>query len=298
MDTSDTGSDNSDGDDPDGDGKAILSDETLERLASKMQAGCSSISAEDLPPHELKALERAAASGRLDRLLDPWHPWWLTEDARQLQLSARGTRLVSEEPSARSGGGGTALLSAVPAAPAEPLPSLKDLTRGAQPSPSLKWHLVDITYAYCCTLRHFDGDCGADPAGAAAFALSLSAVLRGEDCGSDSVLSSGDGLPSAVEAASRLFGIGGRAPAAFGCSDAAALLGAGRPAVVCALWDLRCTITAALEVTQGAGHVPTGGSTGESGKRVEAKKPDGPCDRKHRRKLIAAQRKLLFFTAW
>jgi len=49
---------------------------------------------------------------------------------------------------------------------------------------------------------------------------------------------------------------------------------------------------------QGAGHVPTGGSTGESGKRVEAKKPDGPCDRKHRRKLIAAQRKLLFFTAW
>jgi len=145
MDTSDTGSDNSDGDDPDGDGKAILSDETLERLASKMQAGCSSISAEDLPPHELKALERAAASGRLDRLLDPWHPWWLTEDARQLQLSARGTRLVSEEPSARSGGGGTALLSAVPAAPAEPLPSLKDLTRGAQPSPSLKWHLVDIT---------------------------------------------------------------------------------------------------------------------------------------------------------
>ena len=47
--------------------------------------------------------------------------------------------------------------AAVPEPPRESLPSLSMLTK-AQPSPLLRWQLLEIVYAYCCTLRVFHGD--------------------------------------------------------------------------------------------------------------------------------------------
>ena len=48
-------------------------------------------------------------------------------------------------------------LSAIPELPHEALPTVASLTR-AQPSPLLRWQLLEVLYAYCCTLRTFHGD--------------------------------------------------------------------------------------------------------------------------------------------
>lgn len=51
---------------------------------------------------------------------------------------------------------------AVPEPPREALPSLASLTR-THPSPLLRWQLLEILYAYCCTLRTFHGDWHEEP---------------------------------------------------------------------------------------------------------------------------------------
>ena len=51
---------------------------------------------------------------------------------------------------------------ALPGPPREALPSVASLTK-AQPSPLLRWQLLEILYAYCCTLRIFHGDWHDEP---------------------------------------------------------------------------------------------------------------------------------------
>ena len=52
------------------------------------------ISEEDLSPEDMRAFQQELASGQLGSLLQPWHPWWLSEAAARLSLTARGTRAV------------------------------------------------------------------------------------------------------------------------------------------------------------------------------------------------------------
>lgn len=51
---------------------------------------------------------------------------------------------------------------AIPAPPSAPLPPLAALSK-AQPSPLLRWQLVDILFSYCLTLRLYNGEWASDP---------------------------------------------------------------------------------------------------------------------------------------
>jgi hypothetical protein len=50
----------------------------------------------------------------------------------------------------------------IPQPPQDPLPPLSALSR-AQPSPLLRWQLLDILYAYCITMHLYNGDWRAEP---------------------------------------------------------------------------------------------------------------------------------------
>jgi hypothetical protein len=63
-----------------------------------------------------------------------------------------------------------------PPPPSEPLPRLTDLFAGV-PSPHLRWHVLEVLYAYCLTLRLFNGEYAADPVDAASLLVGSSAVL-------------------------------------------------------------------------------------------------------------------------
>ena len=39
---------------------------------------------------------RAVAAGELGEAVQPWQPWWRTEEAAQLELSQGGTSLVAQ----------------------------------------------------------------------------------------------------------------------------------------------------------------------------------------------------------
>jgi hypothetical protein len=52
------------------------------------------VSVEDLHPDERTAFERAVASGALAHLVKPWAPWWNSQAAAHLSLSAAGTHII------------------------------------------------------------------------------------------------------------------------------------------------------------------------------------------------------------
>ena len=51
--------------------------------------------------------------------------------------------------------------SGLPPLPANPLPRLQTLIR-AEPALQLRWHLLDLLYAYCLVMRLYNGDPSAD----------------------------------------------------------------------------------------------------------------------------------------
>ena len=51
----------------------------------------------DLSPEDMAAFERALASGRLAHLVEPWQPWWRSQEAAQISLSTAGTRVILAE---------------------------------------------------------------------------------------------------------------------------------------------------------------------------------------------------------
>lgn len=133
----------------------------------------------------------------------------------------------------------------------EPLPALRSLT-AAQPSPTLGWQLLDILYAYCCTMRVYHGDPRVDPAEAAATALALSASLKPPEAGAGAgpASSAETALLECLVCAARLQLAGGgdggsRAFAISVLCDVATLAAGGRPATLCALADLRRLLSAA-----------------------------------------------------
>lgn len=260
------------------------------------------IGAEDLTPAELAAFHRALAAGELSSAVQPWQPWWLSEEAAQLELSAAGTSLVAavaEEQSGQQEGGSTSTAAAssveqpaagleaaaastqsstLPPPPSRPLPPLAVLTKAA-PSPLLRWQLLDLQFAYCFTLRLYNGDYQWEAADAADVLFALSAVLAATPAaaagagGQHPSSSSGGGEDAAAGAASVLLGcvqracqppVGSREGRAFAVgvlSDVAALLQLGRPVVLTALMDICRLVEAAKQQLEGS----TGGSSSNGG---------------------------------
>ncbi|PSC72297.1 zinc finger HIT domain-containing 2 isoform A [Micractinium conductrix] len=284
------------GSDEEGEG---LSAETLHRLLAKMQAagGDAEVSAEDLSPAELAAFHRALAAGELSDTLAPWQPWWLTEEAAALELGVGGTPLVvaaEEQASAAADGEQQRRQQALlPVPPSRPLPPLATLTRAA-PSPVLRGQLLDLLYSYCLTLRRYNGDWEWEAADAADTLFALSAVLTaaaGGGAEDGSTTASGD--EAGGDAASVLLAcvqracrppVGGAELRGFAVSvlsDVAAMLRLGRAVVLTALMDTSRLVEAARQQLEGGG---------EGGRSKQCKEL--------RRRLVAAERKLLFLLSW
>lgn len=230
------------------------------------------ITVDDLTPGELAAFQREVAAGGVAAAVDPWDPWWLSEEAAALKLGPSGTRLVAEVgPSGGEDGEG-----GVPPPPPAPLPPLSALT-SRPPAPELALHLLDILYAYCLVLRLYNGQYTTDAVEAAATLLAASEVLGG-----------GAGAPAASPSATLVDCIvrvcapeAGRVavPRGFAAglvSDVAALLRLGRPPIVVALMDASRLVDAGLAEISG-------------GERK---------DKALTARLKQAQRKLLFFLSW
>ncbi|KAK9806763.1 hypothetical protein WJX72_001783 [[Myrmecia] bisecta] len=148
-----------------------LSKETLAKLLDREQAGeQAEVNEADLSEADLQAFRRALATGEVSRLVPAWEPWWMSQAAAELRLSSRGMPVVALEQGEQGRSADEA--RQIPPAPHDPLPSLKTLTRAA-PSPMLQPQLLELLFAYCLTLRLYNGDFTADPLEAAAVVLHL-----------------------------------------------------------------------------------------------------------------------------
>eukprot|EP00873_Tetraselmis_striata_P002436 jgi/Tetstr1/422700/TSEL_013498.t1 len=266
-----------------------LSAGTLQRLLERAQAGGDlSITEGDLTEGELQAFHRAVASGAASHLVEEWDPWWYTEEARSKRLTQAGTRLVlvAEQGEGAAGNGpegGVGDVGGVPAGPPAPLPTLKSLLHGREPSDLLRWQLLDLLYSYCHMMRRYNGEYAAETVGAVGEMLSLSDILHGH-AGPDCASSRPSVLLEMMARAAGLLGPGSRAAAMLLAQDAAALVSAGRGAVVCAVWDALTAVRAALEEAAGKASM-RGGPGKQEVKRL-------------RKQLQAAARKLEFLASW
>lgn len=272
------------------------------------------VAAEDLTPQELAAFHRALADGELSGAVPPWQPWWLSEDAARLELGAGGTALVAEQHAGAAGPGrearqapamsqqqpaqqqhqqqapsppgqveGQARASVMPPPPSRPLPPLAALTRAA-PSPLLGYQLLDLLYAYCLTLRRYNGDYQWEAADAADTLFALSAVLAAASTGAATASSSSGGAAAAQAgdgAAPVLLGcvqracqppVGSRDARGFAVSvvsDVAAILQLGRPVVLTALMDATRLVEAARQQLEAGQGVARGGISGSDGDKEQ-----------------------------
>ena len=281
-----------------------LASPTTQMAAS---GGALDIGAEDLSPAELAAFHRALAAGELSGAVQPWDPWWLSEDAACLELSAAGTSLVAaavdadhhhhhqqQQPSTAGSGSGSAAMpqaaaapassSALPPPPSRPLPPLAALTRAA-PSPLLRHQLLELVYAYCHTLRLFNGDYTWEAADAADALFALSPVLAAAAAAATTpapgghAASSSGGSEAAAVAPTLLAcvqracqpPVGSRDSRAFAVgvlSDVAAVLRLGRPVVLTALMDTSRLVEAARQQLEGGGGGGDGGQAAGRTKQV------------------------------
>lgn len=108
-------------------------------------------------------------------MIEPWEPWWTNPSARTIRLRPDGTQqqlihpLDDEEE-------GSSSITEIPHGPETPLLPISKLSK-TEPSPLLDFHLVDILYSYCFTLRLYNGDWQSDPIGSTMAILSVSSVL-------------------------------------------------------------------------------------------------------------------------
>ena len=310
----DSDDDDEDGDDddagasaPSSSGACILSEANLEKLARGEE-----LCAEDLSPEERAAFERSAATGELSHMVEPWKAWWTLPEATDIVLASDGGRLVREVGSQV----GSAVNDASPAVPPPPHESLPPLSRltPVKPSPSLRWHLLDVLGAYTLTLRAHDGDWSADPLAAVAALLSLSAVLAaGAERPSRGTGGAGDAASTDLPctAAAALHGVGSRAASsASGVMAAAAaavsaggmtrdilsLLRGGRGAAVVALADTRRMVIAAAAELSDRGAVDDVDIVRGRGGRLP--RAGGGRSRLSRGALSRLERKVFFLLCW
>lgn len=214
--------------------ESMLSKETIKRLLQKaaVNGGELNVSPLDLTSEELAAFHRAIATGELYAGIQPWDPWWFSEEASQIVLSADGTLLIRplNEESAKEVDN-----RFVPAPPQEPIPPLSDLTK-EKPSRLLPVHLLDLLYSYCLVLKLYNGDYSSEPTNALSILCAVSSAagrLPIPDSVNEAMLACIQRacIPPAGLSDSRQFTI-------QTLLDVAEILKAGRPSVLIALVDL------------------------------------------------------------
>ena len=278
---------------------------------------------DDLTPEELAAFQKEVlttpiAGGGEEGALEvqPWQPWWTTQAAAELQLSASGTKCTEllventthvEHRASTSSGTHEQIL--IPSPPAAPLPPLSSLT-SKPPSPALPLHLLDLLYSYCIVLRLFNGQYSTDVLDAAATVLSASSIL-----GDVHSPPSSTDVPSTVLLNSIVHVCSteaGRAqvPRSFAIgilSDVATVLQLGRSVVVTALTDLSRIVDAGLEEARSCISNFKSSSSPDKGDNSESKTnkeelQEHQLQQQEYKKMITqlklAQRKLLFFISW
>lgn len=114
-------------------------------------------------------------------MIEPWDPWWLKPSAKNISLSPDGTQLIQgvlkeELGASENDAESDEKLHEIPPGPETPLLPVSKLIT-TPPSPLLTFHLIDIIYSYCFTLRLYNGDWRADPLESATLLLSVSSVL-------------------------------------------------------------------------------------------------------------------------
>ncbi len=154
-----------------GTGQEWLDEDRLEELLARGEA----LDLEALTPQEQQAFLAAVASGELGKGVEVWTPWWT-----QGGLSAEGTPLVVVEEQEEEEGEEACVTFATLYSQLQQertkLPTTP--TINAAPSPLLKFHLLDILFAYVAVLRTYNGCWAVAPGDAADDLLGLSAVLR------------------------------------------------------------------------------------------------------------------------
>jgi hypothetical protein len=319
------GEDGEEGDDKDDDTDGPgLSTETLERLVAKLQrmgpdaaeGGISALEVDesDLAPGDLRAFRRALAEGRLAHLIEPYRPWWLAPEAREIAVTVRGTRPVQEVGAAEAEGEAEAPSSAPPPPFTQPLPALSSLTGPRAPSPLLRFSLLDLIYGYCFLLRHLNGEVGQQGGGPPEETLAeLDALSR--VCGAllpgTPPASTRDAVARTLEASCRALAgqPGARAWSVALLSDVAALLATGRGALLCLLAHvdrLLAGYRAAAEELAARGKMkkatssqpsqPPGGSgRGSAGASTASSSSSSAPSAKD---VFLMQKKLTFLAAW
>lgn len=267
---------------------------------------------DDLTPEELAAFQKevlrtpiAGGGGEGALEVQPWQPWWTTQAAAELQLSASGTKCIEEI--VENTQVEHTLLTAqeqilIPSPPAAPLPPLSSLT-SKPPSPALPLHLLDLLYSYCIVLRLFNGQYSTDVLDAATTVLSASSVLGDVHSPPSSTdVPSSVLLNSIVHVCSTEAGRS-QVPRSFAIgilSDVAMVLQLGRSVVVTALTDLSRIVDAGLEEARTCITNFKSSSTdeGDSGETKTNKEELQQEYKKMITQLKLAQRKLLFFISW
>lgn len=253
--------------------EATLSEETTQKVLSGGE-----INYDDLSAQEKKLFQRAIATGELSKMIEPWEPWWLKPSARTISLGLEGTRLIQPLAIGEASGSHNDenLDSEIPPGPEKSLPLLKKLT-SAEPSPLLAFHLVDILFSYCFTLRLYNGDWASDAIGASMVVLSMSSAL-GQGALPESML---EAVSYCLEhTCSPAFRHMGGLQFGFGVlDDVVSLISLGRAALVCALCDLQRMIEA-----------------GEM--ELKSEKPRKTKSSEVKSKLKSAGRKIYFILCW
>ena len=174
-----------------------LTEETLEKLKA-LDLNSSGIPLELLSPQELARFESDVAAGRLNRFLPSYRPWWEMPRASYEQaVASLASPLITEHTAAASSEEGTqqhlqqeaptpelaVATGPPPLGPARSsLPPLSALLGSRSPSPSLRYHAIDIVYSYCALSRLYLGHLSDDAVDACSMLLATSGVLGHEEC--------------------------------------------------------------------------------------------------------------------
>jgi hypothetical protein len=269
------------------------------------------LTVDDLTPGELEAFQKEALTteGDVAAEVQAWQPWWTTQAAAELQLSAPGTKCIEEVTPPSS-------LSSPPIAasedqqqilppppPTTPLPAFSSLT-SQPPSPALPLHLLDLLYSYCLTLRLFNGQYSTDILDAISTVLASSSVLGGSHSFSPP---SPDDVPSTVllncvmHVCSSTEAGRAQVPRSFAIgilSDVAIVLQLGRAVVVTALTDLSRLVDLGLTETRSASINTNKNVEDLNADQIEELQQQQRDCKQMMSLLKQAQRKMLFFLSW
>lgn len=161
------------------------------------------LSLDALTDRERQRFLAEVADGRLGRFVGLWAPWWLLDErAYRRETSARRRSLTMDEVGStedhcsdeeaslesEAAAAGDVMIQPEHAFPAaiftdrEAKQVPRDwsalLPSGRSPSPTLRFHLVEVLFAYALVMRAFNGDYAQDVVDAASMLLDQSAVLR------------------------------------------------------------------------------------------------------------------------